>query len=410
MDHTAELTPRRCDCCDDCELIPFSDLGDVPVETGKHFATERDAVSSPAGRVVLGYCPECAYVRNLAFDESLIDPAAPTDMNLYHSATFRAFCTQLIAELSARHAVAGRRVLEIGSAQGEFLRELCEVGRCTGVGYDPSYAGVEGPDPSGADLRRGMAPLDAGLPDFDVFVSRFVLEHVADPCGFLVKLRERAGTAPVTGHIQVPDAEYDLATAGWEVIYPHVSYFCDSALRRIVTRAGWEVSASAPVFSGLIRYADLSAAGAEGPGGLPQAAVPQAAVPQAGVPQAAEARDRYLAAIEGFDARHHAERRRWREIIERLAARGARPVLWGAGSRGVQLLNYADAGRRFTAVVDVNPAKWGRYLPRTGHRVAEPASLAGSGTRAVVITNPVYQSEIAKSLADLGIAAEILVA
>jgi hypothetical protein len=76
----------------------------------------------------------------------------------------------------------------------------------------------------------------------------------------------------------------------------------------------------------------------------------------------------------------------------------------------VQLLNYADAGRRFTAVVDVNPAKWGRYLPRTGHRVAEPASLAGSGTRAVVITNPVYQSEIAKSLADLGIAAEILVA
>jgi hypothetical protein len=385
------LTGRSCDACGAAELVPFSDFGDIPVETGNHFATEAEAVASPVGRVVLGYCPRCAYVRNLAFDESLIDPAAPTDMNLAHSATFRAFCSALIGELAGRIPLAGRRVLEIGSAQGEFLRELCQVAGCTGVGYDASYLGPEGPDPSGADLRRGPAPLHGDLPPFDVLVSRFVLEHVADPYGFLSRLREIAGDRPVNAHIQVPDAGYDLATAGWEVIYPHVSYLNASALCQIASRAGWRVEGTAPIFSGLIRYVELSTGAVR-------------------TVDTTEERDRQLAAVAGFDARHHAERERWRETIGRLAAEGAQPVLWGAGSRGVQLLNYADQERRFTAVVDVNPAKWGRHLPVTGHRVDEPATLAGRDIRAVVITNPVYRDEIAKSLAELGVAAEILVA
>jgi hypothetical protein len=382
---------RTCDACGTAALTPFSDFGDIPVETGLHFATEREALVSPVGRVVLGYCPECAYVRNLAFDDALVDPAAPTDMNLYHSPTFRAFCSELIGDLAARLPLAGQQVLEIGSAQGEFLRELCQVAGCTGVGYDASYAGPEGPDPSGADLRRGPAPLAGDLPPFDVLVSRFVLEHVADPFGFLARLRTLAGDRQVVAHIQVPDAGYDLSTAGWEVIYPHVSYLNESALCRIATRAGWRVERTGALFSGLIRYVEVSTG-------------PVSTV------DIAEARNRQVAAIANFDARHHAERERWRETIRRLADDGARPVLWGAGSRGVQLLNYADSDRRLTAVVDVNPAKWGRYLPVTGHRVDEPATLAGQDVRAVIITNPVYRNEIGKALADLGIAADIAVA
>lgn len=394
-----DLPPRTCDACAGAGLVPFSDLGPVPVEVGRHWATEPEAVGSPAGRVVLGYCPECGYVRNLAFNPALVDPAAPTDMNLYHSATFRQFSSglvrQLSGELARRQPLAGRRVLEIGCAQGEFLRELCQVAGCTGVGYDPSYDGPEGEDPSGARLHRGPAPLAGELPGFDLLVSRFVLEHVADPYSFLARLRERAGDH-VLAHLQVPDAGYDLATAGWEVIYPHVSYFGTTALYRTATRAGWRVDRTEPLFSGLIRRLDLAATGDGAPG-----------VDGA---ELAAARDRLLAALAGFDQRHHAERRRWRETIDRLAGQGARPVLWGTGSRGVQLLHYADPDRRLSATVDVNPAKWGRYLPGTGHRVDEPERLRGSGTRAVIITNPVYREEIARALSELDVTADILVA
>ena len=343
MDSGGGLTPAGVTAAPTPIWSPSVTSARCPSRPGHTSPPRAKPPASPLGRVILGYCPSCAYVRNLAFDESLIDPAAPTDMNLYHSATFRAFCSQVVADLSTRYALSGRRVLEIGSAQGEFLRELCTVAGCTGVGYDASYAGVEGPDPSGADLRRGPAPLDGDLPAFDFLVSRFVLEHVTDPYGFLLRLRERAGERRVAGHLQVPDAGYDLATAGWELIYPHVSAFNASALHRIATRAGWRVTAVGQYFSGLIAYLEVSSD--EAGGDIDVAAL----------------RDRQLAAIRGFDLRHYAQRLRWRDTIARLADEGARPVLWGAGSRGVQLLNFADPDRRFAAVVDVNPSKWGRF-------------------------------------------------
>lgn len=388
------MAEPTCVACGAGRLVRFADLGAIPVETGRHFASAAQAMASPVGQVVLGFCPECAYVRNVAFDERLVDPAAPTDMNLYHSPTFRAFCSGLIAELSARLPLAGKRVLEVGCAQGEFLRELCAVAGCTGTGYDASYAGPVGPDSSGVDLRAQPAPIGGDLPEYDVVVSRFVLEHVADPYRFLVQLRDHAGGRQVYGHLQVPDAGYDLATAGWEVIYPHVSYFDGYSLCRIVERAGWQVERTGQVFSGMIRYADVSA-------NRPHASTVEV--------QRAE-RDRQLAALRGFAARNIAERQRWTATIGRLVNSGARPVLWGAGSRGVQLLNFADPDRRLAAVVDLNPAKWGRYLPVTGHRVDDPRSLSDVDPQSVIITNPVYRDEIAKSLADMGVTAEILVA
>ncbi|MFC7550382.1 class I SAM-dependent methyltransferase [Plantactinospora sp. GCM10030261] len=401
MDKPTGPTERPCDACGAAALVAFSEVGDLPIETGRHFASEARAMASPVGRVVLGRCPRCAYVRNLAFEATLVDPAAPTDMNLYHSPTFRRFCSGLIVDLVDRLPVRGARVLEVGCAQGEFLKELCAVAGCTGIGYDASYAGPEGPDPSGAELRAGPAPLDGNLPPYDVLVSRFALEHVDDPLSFLSSLRRQAGDRPVVAHVQVPDAGYDLATAGWEVIYPHVSYFNVSALCAIAERAGWRVTGTGAVFSGLIRYVELSSA----PGAARE-------TDDLGTPLDLgldAARDAQLAALRGFDARHHRMRRHWAETISRLADEGAKPVLWGAGSRGVQLLTFADPKRRLTAVVDVNPAKWGRFLPVTGHRVDPPDSLPRD-VRAVVITNPVYRAEIARSLRDLGITAEILAA
>ncbi len=68
-------------------------------------------------------------------------------------------------------------------------------------------------------------------------------------------------------------------------------------------------------------------------------------------------------------------------------------MLWGAGSRGVQFLTFADPDHQLAAVVDINPRKWGRYLPITAHRVDAPESLTASA-QAVIITNPSYRDEV----------------
>ncbi|HEY2948251.1 MAG TPA: class I SAM-dependent methyltransferase [Micromonosporaceae bacterium] len=389
---------RSCDACDGATMVPFVDLGDIPVLCGVHWADAAEAAASPVGRMVLAYCPSCAYVRNLAFDPTVMVYDTTMDTNLHHSPAFQAFSAELVAHLAKRYALAGKRVLDIGCGQGEFLRELCHVAGCTGVGYDAMYAGPVGPDPSGATFHSGYAPRGAELPQFDLITSRHWYEHVADPYELLVDLRERAAGRPVFGYLEVPDAGYDLTTAGWEVIYPHVSYFDAYPLRRIVERAGWRVEDSGTLFSGMFSFMEISANRDDEP-----------RVADGPLPGPAE-RDRQLAAVRGFAARHHAERAAWRERIAALAADGAQPVLWGAGSRGVQFLTLADPDHRLAAVVDVNPRKWGRYLPVTAYRVDPPAVLTEIRPGAVVITNPAYREEIAAQLRRLGVTAEVLVA
>ncbi|HET6211266.1 MAG TPA: class I SAM-dependent methyltransferase [Micromonosporaceae bacterium] len=384
---------RECDACAGATLVPFADLGDIPVLCGVHWADAETAAASPVGRMVLAYCPQCAYVRNVAFDPAVMVYDTTMDTNLHHSPAFQAFSADLVKGLADRFQLAGKRVLDIGCGQGEFLRELCHIAGCTGVGYDAMYAGPVGADGSGAVFHSGYAPRGAALPEYDVFTSRHWFEHIDDPYEFLADLRARAGDRPVHGYIEVPDAGYDLATAGWEVIYPHVSYFDAYPLRRIVERAGWQVSASGTLFSGMFRYIEVSTNSGAGGSGTDGADVA-----------------RQLAAIAGFAGRHHAERAVWQERIATLADSGARPVLWGAGSRGVQFLMFADPDRRLSTVVDVNSRKWGRYLPVTAHRVDPPQSLASVQPGAVIITNPAYRTEIAASLDALGVRAELLVA
>lgn len=387
---------RTCDACDGATMVPFADLGDVPVLCGAHWAEPEAAAASAVGQIELAYCPSCAYVRNLAFDPSVMVYDTTMDTNLHHSPAFQAFSAELVKHLADRYQLAGARVLDIGCGQGEFLREMCHATGCSGVGYDAMYAGPVGPDASGATFHSGHVPRGTAMPEYDMVTSRHWFEHLDDPYDFLVDLRERAGSQPSYGYLEVPDACYDLSTAGWEVIYPHVSYFDANSLVRIAERAGWRVEDTGVLFGGMFRFIEMSV-NCEG--------VPR----KAGTPLPGEAeRDRQLTAIQDFAQRHEAECVAWRERIATLTNRDARPVLWGAGSRGVQFLTFADPDRRLAAVVDVNPRKWGRYLPVSAHRVQEPDSLVALRPTTVIITNPSYRKEIAGHLERMGVVAELL--
>lgn len=385
----------RCPACDAADLVPCADLGAVPALCGVTWADPAEAMSSPAGPMRLEHCPTCAHVVNVAFQPELLEYDAEYDNNLHHSPTFRAYATDLAKRLAADYQLAGRWVLELGCGKGDFLKELCAVAGCRGTGYDASY---EGPSRDGAvEFVTEFLPLDGTHPaDLtpDFLVTRHVLEHLRDPYGFLVGLRRLVGDRETYGYFEVPNGTYDFGTAGWDCIYPHVSYFNAESLRRMVSRAGFQVLRVDTSFSDVFLYVEV--------------ATNVATATEAGADPAVVTRQ--LGNVTSFGERYADTVRHWRETIADLAERGDNPILWGAGARGVAFLSAVDPGRRLAGVVDLNPNKRGRHLPVTGHRVSGPDEVAALKPRAVIITNPAYRDEIGRQLADLGVDAQILVA
>ena len=111
-----------------------------------------------------------------------------------------------------------------------------------------------------------------------------------------------------------------------------------------------------------------------------------------------------------FATTYAAKRDEWQARLGKLAADGKRGVVWGAGSKGVTFLNATGAGEEIVAVVDINPRKQGKYVAGTGQPIVAPAQLADIRPDFVIIMNANYREEIGGMLAEMSVAAEILVA
>lgn len=131
-------------------------------------------------------------------------PNTPEEMAEIYPATYESYMKEGQGLLVALRRLAWRpevreilaittpqgRVLEIGSATGEFLAELRRAGRADLVGIEFSdQAAAIARRRHGLDVRTGDL-LDARLPanHFDVVVMRHVLEHVADPAATLAEV------------------------------------------------------------------------------------------------------------------------------------------------------------------------------------------------------------------------------
>lgn len=341
-----------CPACALTSLTPLADLGEMPVACGMTFPTSAAARISPKGRMHLASCERCGHVANAAFDPRLAPFDASFEAALFHSPTYTAYATSVADRLVKRYDLTGKRVLELASGSDVLLKHL------EGLGCQAS--GVPEPTASGR---------------FDFVLARFVLEHMADPFALLTSMRR------LTSHafIEVPDAGYDLTTAGWDCIYPHVGYFGSASLGALCTRAGWSIVDTGTSFSGQYLWAEIEAA---------SPTTPTPATPGPHTLSFAAATAHWQAALAGKST-----------------------VVWGAGTRGTMFCNRVDPLAHLIAgVADRNPAKHGRYLPLAGHLVVAPADLPRTSPDIVVLTNPAYRDEITGELARMGLSPTVIVA
>ncbi len=325
---------------------------DLPIFQNRMYDSAEAARACPRGRMELVEDLETGLVFNAAFDAGLLDYDGAYQNEQGHSALFKA---HLGAVADLVEAQMGRRSLvEVGCGKGTFLEMLLARGAEV-VGYDPTY---EGENPA---VRRDYFTEELGITG-EGLILRHVLEHIENPVNFLRRLAAANGNRGLI-YIEVPCLDWICRQRAWfDIFYEHVNYFRLSDFSRMFGR----VLHAAHAFGGqyLTVVADLSTL--REPVRDPEDAV-------------------------DFPVDMTAT------MVAYVGADIGRAVVWGGASKGVIFsLLRERAGRPVDRVIDINPAKQGRYLAATGLRVLSPAEgLADlpDGTR-IYVMNPNYLDEV----------------
>lgn len=383
------MKPRPdCPGCGSTLLAAPFRLPRQPVVLNYRFRDATAATRVPRRDVTLAQCRHCGLVFNATFDPAVIPYDENYENRQCFSSAFGAHLETLASEITRRNRLQGGRILEVGCGKGDFLRLLCATAKAQGEGYDTSYEPRAEPEPAGLNFHRCYVGASDITQPFDAVICRHVVEHVPEIGTFLRDLHAIAVAAgdPVVV-LETPRFEWIVEQLSlWDVFYEHCNYFPTATLAHLCRLAGFRVARQRAVFGAQYQLLEL------------RLAKSRRAPTAPGIPAAARLGD---------------FARRARRQLDALAKKFAKAsdgqgwAVWGAGAKGVALVNQLGATRP-RCVVDSNPAKQGGVLPGTRIPIVAPEDLRLSQLGLIVIANPNYAAEIRAVLDQRGFAGRVL--
>jgi hypothetical protein len=302
----------------------------LPVFQNRMYATVEAAKACPKGDVVLVEDMETGLVYNSAFRPELMEYDATYQNEQALSPLFQEHLEQvssIVERLLGIHSL-----VEVGCGKGFFLEMLLSKGFSV-TGFDPTYEGTS-PNILRQYFEPGVGVKAKG------FVLRHVLEHVQDPYAFLLQLKEANGGSGKI-YIEVPCFEWICGHRAWfDVFYEHVNYFRISDFLRMFGT----VIESGRLFGNQYLYVVAELATLKRP-------------------------------VIDLNDRVRFPKDFTRSVdVDRPGPEIA--AIWGGASKGVIFaLLKARFGQPVNIVIDINPAKQGKFLPSTGLLVQGPSEV-----------------------------------
>lgn len=385
-----------CPNCDGRDVRPFYAVEKVPVHSCLLMASEQEATAFPTGDVRLGFCPSCGFVTNTVFDPAVHSYSPRYEETQGYSPLFNAFLEKLARRMIDQYDLHNKTILEIGCGKAEFLVLLCELGNNTGIGIDPGCIPQRIPPrtASKVTLIRDLYSEKYAHLGADFICCRHTLEHIGPTRQFLQDIRRSVGQSKQTlVFFEVPDVARVLEEgAFWDIYYEHCSYFSPGSLARLFRQTGFDLMELD------LDYDDQYILATAKP-------ISGRSQPHFDLERDLEAMRRQ---VDAFSRTGQATIDKWRSLVRDSVAAGRRVAIWGAGSKCVAFLTTLKLGKEITHIVDVNPHKWGFYMPGTGQRVFSPQTLAEYKPDRVIVMNPIYCPEIARDLEKMGLRPELL--
>ena len=390
--------PYTCPVCTSQKVDLFLEVEQVPIFCNVLWSKREEALGAARGDLRLGFCEACEHIFNYAFNPDLLAYDRAYENSLHFSPRFRQYAEALADRLISAHDLTGKRVIDVGCGKGDFLELLCAKGVGEGIGFDPSYEDRLASEEAARRItivRDLYSPRYAGY-QADLVSCRHVLEHVQRPRRFMQTVRQAIGENFGTAvFFEVPNVLFTLRDlAIWDLIYEHCSYFSPASLTYLFDACGFEIQDVSDVFAG--QYLTIEAFPKE-----------EAASNGGSVTTATLSLSQDVAAF----ARHYVEKvDAWKRRLSEAEQKKRRVVVWGAGSKGVTILNILAAREQVEYVVDINPRKQDKYVAGTGQKIVPPEFLRTYEPDMVILMNAIYEDEVRQTMSEMGLEAELVVA
>jgi hypothetical protein len=387
---------HACPSCGAPGMAVFYEVRNVPVHSVLLFHTREEAVNCSKGDVALGFCQQCGFISNLAFDPQSHDYSAGYESTQACSPAFNEFARGLALRLIGRYDLHNKDIIEIGCGQGEFLTMICELGGNRGVGFDPAYVPPNSDSAGTDDIIFVQDFYSERYVSYqgDLICCRMTLEHIQQTAEFVRTVRRSiGGRSDSVVFFQVPDVTRILRErAFWDIYYEHCSYFTPGSLARLFEICGLEVIDQWTDYGDQYLMIEARADAERAPAGQ---------FTQQNLMRTS--RD-----IARFSADYPRMLRMWRDRLGRMSQDSRRVVIWGAGSKAVAFLTTLGIQDEIEHAVDINPRKHGTYLAGTGQETVAPEFLRDYGADVVIVMNPIYEKEIRGELDRMGLTPEVM--
>jgi len=366
---------RFCNYCG-TKLVPQIDLGTRPIV---------NALSSSAALNVKQYLIEMAVCKNCGLHQVLHQINQEefyTDYMTPSNWKNEPHLLGLIDQIS-NYVQYEDSIIDIGCNDGKFLVTLRELGFKKLFGVEPTKNTANIAKEAGIDVTHRYLNLQLAheLVDkngqFNMVVTRQVLEHIADIKDFLrsirILLRDNGYLV-----IEVPDSEINFKHSDYGIWEEHVNYFTQATLSRILDEMGWEVSNwYRSVFSGWCQTFIAT------PKQIPKKL--EIEVCHQNVTIDIEEFNQWVSDYPGFKMNVHSR-------IDSLVGKDGHIALFGVGSRSLATLYSLDLMRRVSFAFDDSTEKTGKYIPGTNILIL-PLSMINENEIELILLGVNFENE-----------------
>jgi hypothetical protein len=289
-------------------------------------------------------------------------------------------------------------ILDIGCANGEFLKAFKELGYTKLFGVDPSPKCVENVHRLGIDAQMGCLSDSLSFGHYDCILMSHVLEHVSNLKGVLGALCFANERHKTYVYIEVPNASRynDYVFAPFQDFNTeHINHFSQLCLENLINLSGFSI----------ITKGEKEI---ESSPGMPYPAIYSLSVIDNLCPnQFSITKDVELVSnISDYIAKSEKILAKIDTKIKQVLTQSNRLIVWGTGQLLIKLLAETSLAKvDIVAFVDNNPINQGRMLRDAP--IISP-ELIRNLPHPILVTTILHQREIAKQIKFLGLSNSII--